>query len=369
MGNSPETTLEIDLHALEHNYKVLRSRIRPETRLLGVVKAFAYGSEAVAIARKLEELGADYLGVAYTAEGVHLRKAGIRVPILVLHPQPNGMAEIIETCLEPSLYSPRILRAFIKTAGEKKQRAYPVHLKFNTGLNRLGFWENDLEWIGEQIQNTDVLEIRSLFSHLAASDDLDEQEFTHGQIRKFEAVVQTWEKRFDTRPFKHLLNTSGVFNYPESQWDMVRTGIGLYGYSNDPETDPLLRPVSSLRTQISQIHKIEPGEWVGYNKGYRAPDYRITATLPIGHADGIGRQYGQGKGRVYIGGEPAPVIGNVCMDMTMVDITGISCKEGDEAIFFGDGISAEGFASKANTISYELLSGISQRVPRVIKGM
>lgn len=368
MAENPETVLEIDLDALAHNYAVLRSRIRPDTRLLGVVKAFAYGSEATAIARKLEALGADYLAVAYAAEGVFLRKAGIRLPILVLHPQPDGMEEIIETCLEPSLYSPRILLEFIKTAQSMKQKAYPVHLKFNTGLNRLGFWENDLDWIDTQLQGTDSLEVRSLFSHLAASDDLNEREFTLGQLKAFEVVVKKWKRQFEPRPFYHLLNTSGVFNYPEAQWDMVRTGIGLYGYSNDPEMDTLLKPVSRLRTRISQIHKIEPGEWVGYNKGYQAEDFRITATLPIGHADGFGRQYGQGKGCVYIQGKPAPVIGNVCMDMTMVDISDIPCKEGDEVVFFGEGYSAEDLASRAKTISYELLTGISQRVPRIITG-
>ena len=368
MPKSPESVLEIDLDALAHNYGVLRSRIRRETRVLGVVKAYAYGSEATAIARKLEALGADYLAVAYTSEGVELRKAGIRLPILVLHPQPDGMQETIETCLEPSLYSPRIFKEFIKTARALKQEAYPVHIKFNTGLNRLGFGENDLPWIQEQLEGNGVIEIRSLFSHLAASDDPGEREFTLGQLQKFEALVKDWEEHCGGQPFKHLLNTSGIFNYPEAQWDMVRTGIGLYGYSNDPGTDALLRPVSRLRTRISQIHKIEPGEWVGYNKGYRSSDSRITATLPIGHADGIGRQYGQGKGRVYIGGKPAVILGNVCMDMTMVDVTGIPCNEGDEVVFFGDGISAEGLASKANTISYELLTGISQRIPRVITG-
>lgn len=368
MPKNPETVLEIDLKALAHNYSVLRSRIHPETRLLGVVKAFAYGSEASEIARKLEALGADYLAVAYTSEGVFLRKAGIRLPILVLHPQPDGMEEIVETCLEPSLYSPRILKEFVKTARAMKQKAYPVHIKFNTGLNRLGFWENDLDWIGTQLNATDGLEVRSLFSHLAASDDLNEKEYTLGQIKAFKTIVKKWEQHFKTRPFYHLLNTSGVFNYPEAQWDMVRTGIGLYGYSNDPVTDALLRPVSRLRTRISQIHKIEPGEWVGYNKGYQAERFIVTATLPIGHADGIGRQYGQGKGLVYIQGKPAPIIGNVCMDMTMVDISNISCREGDEVVFFGDGISAEGLASRANTISYELLTGISKRVQRVITG-
>lgn len=368
MAENPETVLEIDLDALAHNYAVLRSRIRPETRLLGVVKAFAYGSEAKAIARKLEALGADYLAVAYSSEGVFLRKAGIRLPILVLHPQPDGMADIIETCLEPSLYSRRIFQEFLKTAQAMKQKGYPVHLKFNTGLNRLGFRETDLDWIGTQLGSTDGVEVRSLFSHLAASDDLNEKEYTHGQLKAFKVIVKNWEHHFKSRPFYHLLNTSGVFNYPEAQWDMVRTGIGLYGYSNDPETDALLKPVSRLRTRISQIHKIEPGEWVGYNKGYQAGDFKVTATLPIGHADGIGRQYGQGKGLVFIQGRPAPIIGNVCMDMTMVDISDIACKEGDEVVFFGDGISAEGLASRGNTISYELLTGISQRVPRIISG-
>lgn len=369
MPENPETVLEIDLDALAHNYAVLRSRIHPETRLLGVVKAFAYGSEAKEIARKLEALGADYLAVAYTSEGVFLRTAGIRLPILVLHPQPDGMEKIIETCLEPSLYSPRILQEFVKTARAMKQKAYPVHIKFNTGLNRLGFREDDLDWIDTQLTGSDSLEVRSLFSHLAASDDLKEREFTLGQLQAFKAIVENWECNFKSRPFYHLLNTSGVLNYPEAQWDMVRTGIGLYGYSNDPETDLLLKPVSRLRTRISQIHKVEPGEWVGYNKGYTAEGIKVTATLPIGHADGIGRQYGQGKGLVYIQGKPAPIIGNVCMDMTMVDISNISCREGDEAVFFGDGISAESLASRASTISYELLTGISQRVPRVIRGM
>lgn len=369
MPENPETVLEIDLDALAHNYAVLRSRIHPETRLLGVVKAFAYGSEAKEIARKLEALGADYLAVAYTSEGVFLRTAGIRLPILVLHPQPDGMEKIIETCLEPSLYSPRILQEFVKKARAMKQKAYPVHIKFNTGLNRLGFREDDLDWIDTQLTGSDSLEVRSLFSHLAASDDLKEREFTLGQLQAFKAIVENWECNFKSRPFYHLLNTSGVLNYPEAQWDMVRTGIGLYGYSNDPETDLLLKPVSRLRTRISQIHKVEPGEWVGYNKGYTAEGIKVTATLPIGHADGIGRQYGQGKGLVYIQGKPAPIIGNVCMDMTMVDISNISCREGDEAVFFGDSISAESLASRASTISYELLTGISQRVPRVIRGM
>ena len=366
MPQTPETALEIDLQALSHNYGVIRSRLKEQTRLLAVVKAFAYGNEAVSISRKLESLGADYLAVAFSREGVQLRKGGIRLPILVLHPQPEGLDEVIEHCLEPSLYSRRIFSLFLRALEKHGQKKYPVHLKFNTGLNRLGFPVVDLDWLGRQLETSGAVEVRSLFSHLAASDDLNERAYTLGQIQAFEDLVKKSEKPLGGKPFKHLLNTSGVFNYPEAQLDMVRTGIGLYGYSNDPETDRLLRPVARLRTRISQIHDIPPGQWVGYNKGYQAGAPIKTATLPIGHADGIGRHFGKGRGVVFIKDKPAPIIGNVCMDMTMIDISGIGCQEGDEVIFFGEGHSAETLAGKAGTISYELLTGISRRVPRII---
>ena len=366
MSQIPETVLEIDLKALEHNYRLIRSRLNPKTRLLGVVKASAYGSEALAVARKLEALGADYLAVAFIREGVYLRTNGIKLPILVLHPQPNSLGEIIDHCLEPCLYNPGIFSLFLRIAEIRGQKMFPVHIKFNTGLNRLGFGENDLKWLQAHLGEQDFIEVRSLFSHLAASDDPAESEFTKNQIHQFESISLEWEQHSKQRPFKHLLNTSGVFNYPEAQLDMVRCGIGLYGYSNSPVTDAELIPIARLRTRISQIHQIQPGEWVGYNKGYQAREQRITATLPIGHADGIGRHYGQGRGKVYLCGKPAPVIGNVCMDMTMIDVTGIECREGDEVLFFGQVHSAETFAAGAGTISYELLAGISARVPRVI---
>ena len=366
MPLTPETALEIDLQALAHNYRVIRSRLKEKTRLLGVVKAFAYGSEALAISKKLEDLGADYLAVAFSREGVLLREGGVRLPILVLHPQPGGLDEVIEHCLEPSLYSRNILSLFLKALKKHGQEEYPVHLKFNTGLNRLGFHKEDPPWIGGRLSASRAVEVRSLFSHLAASDDPKEADFTLGQIQAFEAIVRESDSHLGGKPFKHILNTSGVFNYPEAQLDMVRTGIGLYGYSNNPQTDRELRPVARLRTRISQIHNIEPGQWVGYNKGFLADSPLKTATLPIGHADGIGRQYGKGRGMVYLNGKAVPIIGNVCMDMTMVDVSGLECREGDEVIFFGEGHSAEVMAQGAGTISYELLAGISRRVPRII---
>ncbi|GMN09592.1 hypothetical protein MTsPCn9_16350 [Croceitalea sp. MTPC9] len=366
MGNIGETTLEIDLSALEHNFNFLKAKLKKETKFLAVVKAFAYGSDMVTVAKKLESLAVDYFAVAYVKEGVLLRDAGIKSPILVLHPQPTNFGELIDRCLEPSLYSPRILKSFLKTAQEKGQINYPVHLKFNTGLNRLGFWENDVDYILEQLKNRSEVRIASVFSHLAASEDENEQEFSLNQIENFKKTATQLSKKLGYAPIRHMLNTSGIINYPEAQFEMVRSGIGLYGYGNHPEIDAKLKPVASLKTIISQIHKIEPGESVGYNRGYKSDGYRTTATLPIGHADGISRQYGNGKSFVSVKGEKAPIIGNVCMDMIMIDITGIDCKEGDEVLIFGENSSAENFANAANTISYEILTAISQRVKRTV---
>lgn len=366
MGKIGETTLEIDLTALEHNFNHLKSRLQPKTKFLAVVKAFAYGSDMVAIAKKLESLDVDYFAVAYVKEGVLLRNAGITKPILVLHPQPANLGELIDRCLEPSLYAPRILREFLKVASEKGQKNYPVHLKFNTGLNRLGFWSTDVDHIFGQLNERDELKVISLFSHLAASEDANERVFSLQQIDTFKKISDEVAQKLAYRPMRHMLNTSGIINYPEAQFEMVRSGIGLYGYGNDPAVDRQLRPVATLKTVISQLHKIEPGESVGYNRGFVSDGYRITATLPIGHADGIGRQYGGGKTFVLIDGKKAPIIGNVCMDMIMVDVTGIDCKEGDEVLVFGGALSAEQFANTANTISYELLTAISPRIRRII---
>lgn len=365
MHNAHETILEIDLSALAHNYRYLKSKIKSDTAFLAVVKAFAYGSDMVKIAQELQHLGVDYLAVAYVQEGVLLRNSGITIPILVLHPQPLNFDVLIAHRLEPSLYSPRILKLFLATAKILKLEHYPVHLKFNTGLNRLGFWENDVDYITEQLKENTSLHIVSIFSHLAASEDGDERDFTETQIRNFHKIAEEIDLKIQPPPFKHLLNTSGILNYPEAQWNMVRSGIGLYGFGNDPSENKKLKPVASLKTAISQIHRIEPQETVGYNRAYISDGYRSTATLPLGHADGIGRHFGNGKAFVNVHGKKAPIIGNVCMDMIMIDITGIDCKEGDEVIIFGNDPTAEEFSNYAHTISYELLTGISQRVHRV----
>lgn len=360
-----ETVLEIDLQALEHNYHYLRSKINKDTLFLGVVKAFAYGSDSVAIAKKLEALGANYLAVAYTYEGVVLRDAGIKLPILVLHPQRVQYTTLIERCLEPSLYSPTMLTSFLQTAKALKQSNYPVHLKLNTGLNRIGFSENEVDFIADQLKGAQQIKVTSILSHLAASEDLSEKAFTLSQIATFERISKTLTSKLGYQPLKHILNTSGIINYPEAQYNMVRSGIGLYGYGNEASEDAKLIPVATLKTIVSQIHHIGPNESVGYNRGFISNSPMVTATLPIGHADGIGRVYGNHKGHVWINEQLAPIIGNVCMDMLMIDITEIDCKEGDEVIVFGKNHSADKMASYSNSISYELLTGISQRIRRV----
>ena len=365
MPKAQETILEIDLKALKHNFEYLKSKIKNNTKFLAVVKAFGYGSEAVEISKYLQDLDIDYFAVAYVNEGVELRNSGIIKPILVLHPQPVNFKVLIDHCLEPSLYNSRTLDKFIETTKQEKQTDYPVHIKFNTGLNRLGFWENDVDYISETVKGTSAIKIKSVFSHLAASEDLKEKEFTENQINSFKTISKNLIDLLGYSPFLHVCNTSGILNYPDAHFNMVRSGIGLYGFGNSEEENKNLIPIATLKSVISQIHLIEKGETVGYNRGFKSDSLRKIATLPIGHADGIGRQYGHGKGFVTINGGKAPIVGNVCMDMIMVNITDIDCKEGDEVIIFSKKNTAEDLGKTINTISYEVLTSVSQRVKRV----
>jgi len=360
-----ETVLEIDLAALRHNYQFLTSKLSKETRVMAVVKAFGYGSDAITIAKELEKLGVDYFAVAFVNEGVALREGGIETSILVLHPQPSQFETLIDRCLEPSLYSARVMRSFIETASQKGQKDYPVQININTGLNRLGFFENDMNWLADTLSNTNSVKVKGIFSHLAASEDLSEKDFTKNQVNSFLKSATELQQKLGYKPILHQSNTSTIINYPEAYFDMVRIGIGLYGYANDTVIDAQLKPVATLKTVISQIHMIEPGESVGYNRAYKANGYEKIATLPLGHADGISRHYGNGKGWVTIHGKKAPIIGNVCMDMLMVNITNIECKEGDSVVVFGKDASAAEWAQANSTISYEVLTAISQRVKRV----
>ena len=253
-----------------------------------------------------------------------------------------------------------------RIAKNLNQNNYPIHIKFNTGLNRLGFEPEELDLVLESLKEASSLKVKSVFSHLAASEDFEEQEFTFAQINLYKSLTETFINGLGYPIIKHLCNTSGVLNYPEAHFDMVRCGIGLYGFGNSEKETKNLIPVACLKSIISQIHQIKKGASVGYNRAFKSISDIETATLPIGHADGIGRHFGNGVGFVMIHGKKAPIVGNVCMDMIMVDVTNIDCKEGDEVVFFDASHSAEKAATNASTISYELITGISQRVKRKI---
>ena len=359
-----ETTLEIKLENLKENFKFLKSRVSSSTKFMAVVKAFSYGSDSVVISKELEKIGADYLAVAYTNEGIELRKNGIRLPILVLHPQEDDFENIINYSLEPSIYSFRIFTFFLKTLDYNNIKKYPYQIKFNTGLNRLGFLKEDVDKLSPLIKNNPP---KYLFSHLGASEDPKEAEYSKNQIIQFQSISNSLETQLNVKLKKHLLNTSGILNYSDYQFDMVRSGIGLYGFGNDIKFKNDLKPILVLKTIISQIHHLNAGDSVGYNLGYTAKSNITIATLPIGHADGIGRIYGKGIGEVLIGKQMAKIVGNVCMDMIMVDISRISCSEGDEVIIFNDdSYTAEEFTTKAGTISYELVTSLSRRIKRKI---
>ena len=361
-----ETVLEVHLPNLRHNYNFLRKQLSADTKLLAVVKAFGYGSDAVEVAKCLVAQGVDYLGVAYVNEGVALRKVGITTPILVLHPQLPNLEALIEYKLEPSVYGQSILDALLSKIKKSNISHYPVHLKFNTGLNRLGFNPKKATALLEIFKDNALwVLLQGVYSHLAASDDACEDAFTKTQLKAFSEIVDIFSSEFPKTTF-HVLNTSGVLHFPEAQYNMVRTGISLYGYGNHPSIDDQLKPVLILKTVISQIHTLEEGDSLGYNRAFVAKARTKTATLPLGHADGIGRIYGNGKGYVIIKGQQASILGNVCMDMIMVDVTDIDCKTGDIVIVIGPDASAEDLANAAGTISYELITSLSQRIQRKV---
>ena len=364
--NNHVTVLEIDAASVQHNLAYFKQKLNPKTKILAVVKAFGYGSEATEIAKILQDK-VDYFAVAYSNEGVILREAGIKTPILVLHPQIQNLKDIVKYRLEPNLYNFKIFDAFLQLADETILMNYPVHIKFNTGLNRLGFWHTDVPTIITAVKKSNNIKVESIFSHLAASEDPDEQEFTIGQINNFAYIVKEIYQHLGYKPMIHILNTSGVVNYPQAQFDMVRLGIGLYGFGNTAEETAQLKNTHTLKSIISQIHIIQPGETVGYNRDFVAKKTTRSATIPIGHADGISRKLGNEEGFVFINNQPVPIIGNVCMDMIMVDVTKIECKEGDEVILFNHQQHIEYIAHKCETIPYETLTAISQRVKRLVK--
>jgi len=356
------TVMEINLNSLTHNLNLFRSRLKPTTKVMVMVKAFAYGSGSVEIANILQYHRVDYLGVAYPDEGVELRRNNIQLPVMVMNPAEESFEIMLEHKLEPEVYSPGILRALISFL---KGRACKVHLKLDTGMHRLGFDPWDISALISLLVANRHIQIASIFSHLAGSDDSMHDAFSAQQFKTFVETAAMIEAAVGYHPLLHMLNSSGILRLPDMQLDMVRLGIGLYGVDPTAENQYGLKPVATLKTIISQVKTIQKGESIGYGRaGIALRDLQI-AIIAIGYADGYSRGFSGGIGEVLIRGHRAPVIGNVCMDMTMIDVTGLDTHDGDEVIIFGSGFPIQEIARKLNTIPYEILTSTSERVKRV----
>ncbi|HQE34993.1 MAG TPA: bifunctional UDP-N-acetylmuramoyl-tripeptide:D-alanyl-D-alanine ligase/alanine racemase [Flavobacterium alvei] len=360
-----ETILEINLNSISHNLSFFKSKLKPTTKMMVMVKAFGYGSGGFEICKLLEHHKVDYLGVAFADEGISLKNAGITLPIMVLNPETTSFSAIIQYKLEPEIYSLKGLNAFLKIAENRKLKHFPIHIKLDTGMHRLGFEEENLDELIAILKENKFVTVKSILSHMATSDDFEHQEFAHSQIDLFEKLSSKLMNELQIKPIRHILNTSGISNFPQAQYDMVRLGIGLYGVSNDAEEQKYLENVGTLKSIISQIRTIQAGESVGYGRRFVADKPTKIATIPIGYADGISRHWGNGVGFVTINNQKATIVGSICMDMLMVDVSEINCKEGDSVIIFGESPSVSFIAEQLQTIPYEILTSISQRVKRI----
>jgi Alr-MurF fusion protein len=360
-----ETVLEINLNAISHNLNYFKSKLEPSTKVMVMVKAFGYGNGGFEIAKLLEHHKIDYLGVAFADEGIALKSAGIQTPIMVLNPETSSFESIIQHNLEPEIYSIKGLNAFLALAKAKKLFEFPIHIKLDTGMHRLGFEENTIEECIAILKATTSVKVKSILSHMATSDDLKDTTFGDYQIALFEKLSNSIINILKIKPLRHILNTSGISNFPQAQYDMVRLGIGLYGISNNEKEQQFLENVGTLKSVVSQIRTIKKGESVGYSRRFIAQKETKIATIPIGYADGISRGWGNEMGYVTINNQKATIVGSICMDMLMVDITNIDAYEGDTVIIFGYNPTVNFIAKSLHTISYEILTSISQRVKRV----
>ena len=360
-----ETVLEINLDAVTHNLNFYKSKLKPETKIMVMVKAFGYGNGSFEIAKLLQHHKVDYLGVAFADEGVELRNAGITMPIIVMNPENSAFSTMIAYQLEPEIYGISELNAFIKVAQSHNLYKYPIHLKLNTGMNRLGFVQQNFDELIPILKASNLLEVKSIFSHLATSDMPEEIDFTHEQLNKFKLWSNELIHKLDINPIRHILNTSGIYNFSGHQYEMVRVGIGLYGVGNDVFEDEQLQNVATLKTLILQINEVQIGESVGYGRRFVANRKSKIATIPIGYADGIRRAWGNEVGYVIINNKKAAIVGAICMDMMMIDVTEIDCEIGTEVLIFGEQLRVTEIAKFWNTIPYEVMTGISQRVKRI----
>ena len=360
-----ETVLEINLNALENNLNYYKSLLNPNVMIMAVVKAFSYGSGSYQIANLLQYNKIDYLAVAFADEGTELRNTGISIPIMVMSPEVSGFDAIVENNLEPEIYSFRILKAFADYLFHKNIHTYNIHLKLDTGMHRLGFEGKEIAELIQDLNRNPQLRVKSAFSHLVASEDAAQDDFTHQQITLFKDFTNQIESKIGYTFLRHLANTSAISRFKDAQFDMVRLGIGMYGIGSNDAGNEALENVLTLKTTISQIKHLQMGDTVGYGrKGVMPADGKI-ATIKIGYADGISRQLGNGVGKFFFKNKAVATIGSICMDMCMLDISHVDAVEGDEVILFGDKQSIYNLADTLNTIPYELLTNLSQRVKRV----
>lgn len=360
-----ETVLEINLNALVHNLNYYRSRLKPETKIMAMVKAASYGSGSFEIANVLQFHHVDYLAVAYTDEGIELRKSGITLPIMIMNPEVASFDLMLRYKLEPEIYNFRLLNQLQDNLKKHEGDPFKIHIKLDTGMNRLGFTEEDINELVVRLNNNRNIKVQSVFSHLSSSDEVEHDGFTNMQIQLFKKLSQKIINNLTYPVMRHILNSSGILRFNESQFEMVRIGIGLYGFSSTANEQNQLEQVATLKTTISQIKHVPMNETIGYNRKGKLKRDTVVATVAIGYADGINRRYGNGTGKMLVNGKQASIIGNICMDMCMLDITDIQAREGDEVIVFGPELPVTVLAEATGTIPYEILVNVSQRVKRV----
>jgi alanine racemase len=356
--------LELNLKATVENYRYFRSLLEPQTKLLVLVKANAYGHGAVEFGAMMQRAGADYLAVAYPVEGLELRNNGISLPIIVLTAGTDFYPEIIETRLEPSIPNLYSLQAFVAQLRELGLRDYPIHVKLDTGMHRLGFMSGELQELITYLKATPEVKVKSFFSHLCVAEDPLQDSFTLDQIALFQRNTGILADGIGYMPMRHILNSAGIERFPQFQMDMVRLGIGIYGVSALP--GKRLAPVASLKCKVLQVKQLGPGDTVGYGRWGKASEGTVIATIPVGYADGIDRRLGRGAASFSLNGHRVRTIGNICMDMCMLDVTGVPAAVGDTVTVFGEDPTVEELSEILGTIPYEILSSVPRRIERIV---
>lgn len=358
-----ETVLKVNLSALVDNVRYFRSKLKPTTKLTCMVKAFAYGAGSVEVSKALQASGlVDYLAVAVADEGVELRRAGITLPIIIMDPEVAAMDLILENNLEPNVYSHQSLKTVIAAAESKGLENIPIHIKIDSGMHRLGFYREDMPWLIDRLTHQKAMRVASVFSHLAGSDEAQFDDFTLSQIKYFDACAEELKAGLNYPVIKHICNSAGIERFSDYQFDMCRLGIGLYGFSF---VGAHLRNVCTLETTILSVKTVKAGETIGYGRHTTLAEDRTIAVIPIGYADGFDRRFSNYGGEVYVRGKRCPVVGNVCMDQAMVDVTGADARPGDIVEVFGEHMPLEELADKLGTITYEILTSVSRRVQRI----